>query len=57
MKRNGMKNYVTFLKASFHNGTAYHLIGSSLVDADGNEVQLSGCQVWINFLKWCNSEG
>jgi hypothetical protein len=44
-------------KASFHDGTAYHLIGSSLVDADGNEVQPSGRQVWINFLKWCNSGG
>ena len=44
-------------KASFHDGTAYHLIGSSLIDADGEEIQPSGRRVWENFLKWCNSGG
>jgi hypothetical protein len=38
-------------KASFHDGTAYHLIRSSLANAGGNEVQPWRHWVWNNFLK------
>ena len=44
-------------KNSFFGGTAYHLIGTALKDAQGNAVQPSGHRLWQNFLAWCNSGG
>jgi hypothetical protein len=44
-------------KSSFHDGTAYHLITSALIDDNGNAVRPSGRKVWTQFLAWCNSGG
>ena len=44
-------------KASFYNGTAYHLITSSLTNDDGTENRPSGRRVWESFKTWCNSCG
>ena len=46
-------------KASFLEGTAYHLVTSSLLDpaVPGATLQPSGNRLWQIFLKWCNSGG
>ena len=44
-------------KASFHDGTAYHIITSSLTDQHNNPIPPSGRRVWEKFLTWCNSGG
>ena len=44
-------------KASFLEGTAYHLITSLLEDEDGHTLKPSGRRVWLKFKTWCNSGG
>jgi hypothetical protein len=45
-------------KESFIDGTAYHLIEQSLIDANGNTTLApSGRHLWTQFETWCNSGG
>ena len=44
-------------KASFNDGTAYHLVTSSILDDQGNSLLPSGHRLWQSFLTWCNSGG
>ena len=46
-------------KASFLEGTAYHLVTSSLLDPEtpGATLLPSGHRLWQRFLTWCNSGG
>ena len=44
-------------KASFLEGTAYHVITRATVAEDGTRYRLSGRRVWNDFQSWCNSGG
>ena len=41
-------------KNSLHGGTAYYIMGSALIDAQGNNMAPSGHRLWQDFLVWCN---